>query len=42
MFQIASQQSRPDPAADTMAKYQSLRVPPHEFEEAVYDSDELA
>ena len=36
LSQLASLQSRPDPAADTLAQYQALPVAQHQLEEATY------
>ena len=38
LSQLASLQSSPDAAADTLAQYQALPVPHHGMEEATYDS----
>ena len=41
LSQLASLQSRPDPAADTLAQYQALPVAHHQMEEATYQSGAL-
>ena len=41
LSQLASLQSRPDPAADTLAQYQALPVAHHQMEEATYQSGSL-
>ena len=41
LSQLASVQSRPDPAADTVALYQALPVAHHQLEEATYQSGAL-
>ena len=41
LSQIASLQSRPDPAADTLAHYQALPATHHQLEEATYWSGAL-
>ena len=41
LWQLASLQSRPDPAADTLAQYQALPVAHHQLEEATYLSGAL-
>ena len=41
LTQLASLQSRPGPAADTVAQYQALPVAHHPLEEAAYQSGAL-
>ena len=41
LSQLASFQSRPDPATDTLAQYPALPVAHHELEEATYHSGAL-
>ena len=41
LSQLASLQSRPDPAADTLAQYQALPVAHHQMEGATYQSRAL-
>ena len=41
LSQLVSLQSRPDPAADTLAHYQALPVAHHQLEEATYQSGAL-
>ena len=42
LSQLASLQSRPDAAADTLTQYQALPVAHHQMEEATYQSGALA
>ena len=41
LSQLATQRSRPEPSADTLAVYQGFPVAHHHMEEATYDQDAL-